>query len=808
MSMNGSGMNGMSTAMLSSTTTNSLNGPSSSSSNGVSNRSSVTNGELQILPTLRSTHQQMRKCISIDLLTACQREVNFLRMIDRKAPVLYEASVVHNAIRRYERFWLPMQKAKSGGMDTVIPPLDVHWVWHCHMLSPTHYQEDCMAICGSIIDHKLLSSDEIQLRYEQSVSAWNDFCPDEPYDFLNSSASSNEPYTQKSSYDIASAVQRQRNFNYQISLPHYTAQKFLKDAIDRYINFLLLKQTYSDQFFTPCYDFDLVWHSHQLNPLAYARDCVAMFGSLLKHDDSVNDRSKNSKLLKGEAATKKAWAVHFKDGFWRRGCMYRGHVAPIFLGFESPDSSTITYGHVHIPSISLKEIPVQREQLRLKLSYGGKKITTFNADLADKEVTRSSFSLVWQPTDSGGGGTTSSVVKFPFETKNPKELGIGLELFDRVFLQKKDIVQLQGKIPLEQLLPPASTKTAQNVVQMNLENHNSERDLRAKVTVTTSISLNRELELVAGEFIETPLETDSRLWNLCQCAALNRTALQPGSTAFVATHTLLDVRDSATFTVQVLHSPSMLLSMILVYGTDQRLLAMGHLIGADSLPSKEQLDSNLQFLPHLSAPDERCFLIVNRDGDFGLVKGRWHGFSRKISGDKVRKGKAGNAGYLNIELFNLLRNTVQKLQLPGADGSSLFSIFDAQARLNGRRIHCRSTQTAEHLACIFSIGTLFVLCNPDKIRSRADTNLVGHQCQKWPLALSCGYGQPTPSNRFLASRHDGSVIDSAPAILFMYSASAGMCDVSACTGGCGACSSCGGCGGCGAGCGGCGGCGA
>ncbi|KAI6178251.1 hypothetical protein M3Y98_00480500 [Aphelenchoides besseyi] len=761
MSMNGSGMNGMSTAMLSSTTTNSLNGPSSSSSNGLSNRSSVTNGELQILPTLRSTHQQMRKCISIDLLTACQREVNFLRMIDRKAPVLYEASVVHNAIRRYERFWLPMQKAKSGGMDTVIPPLDVHWVWHCHMLSPTHYQEDCMAICGSIIDHKLLSSDEIQLRYEQSVSAWNDFCPDEPYDFLNSSASSNEPYTQKSSYDIASAVQRQRNFNYQISLPHYTAQKFLKDAIDRYINFLLLKQTYSDQFFTPCYDFDLVWHSHQLNPLAYARDCVAMFGSLLKHDDSVNDRSKNSKLLKGEAATKKAWAVHFKDGFWRRGCMYRGHVAPIFLGFESPDSSTITYGHVHIPSISLKEIPVQREQLRLKLSYGGKKITTFNADLADKE---------------------------------------------------KDIVQLQGKIPLEQLLPPASTKTAQNVVQMNLENHNSERDLRAKVTVTTrykwttrneimyySISLNRELELVAGEFIETPLETDSRLWNLCQCAALNRTALQPGSTAFVATHTLLDVRDSATFTVQVLHSPSMLLSMILVYGTDQRLLAMGHLIGADSLPSKEQLDSNLQFLPHLSAPDERCFLIVNRDGDFALVKGRWHGFSRKISGDKIRKGKAGNAGYLNIELFNLLRNTVQKLQLPGADGST---------RLNGRRIHCRSTQTAEHLACIFSIGTLFVLCNPDKIRSRADTNLVGHQCQKWPLALSCGYGQPTPSNRFLASRHDGGVIDATPAILFMYSASAGMCDVSACTGGCGACSSCGGCGGCGAGCGGCGGCGA
>jgi hypothetical protein len=84
--------------------------------------------------------------------------------------------------------------------------------------------------------------------------------------------------------------------------------------------------------------------------------------------------------------SKKAWASHFKESFWRRGCMYRGHVAPAFLGFESEDQSALSYGHIHIPSIALKEIPVQREQLRLKLSYGGKKISTFNADLWDKQV--------------------------------------------------------------------------------------------------------------------------------------------------------------------------------------------------------------------------------------------------------------------------------------------------------------------------------------------------------------------------------------------------------------------------------------
>jgi hypothetical protein len=65
-------------------------------------------------------------------------------------------------------------------------------------------------------------------------------------------------------------------------------------------------------------------------------------------------------------------------------------------------------------------------------------------------------------------------------------LTVELELFDKVFLQKKDMVQLQGKMPLGQLLPSSNSKTAQNVVQMVLENSsNSERDFHAKVMVTT-----------------------------------------------------------------------------------------------------------------------------------------------------------------------------------------------------------------------------------------------------------------------------------------------------------------------------------
>ncbi|MFH4977130.1 hypothetical protein AB6A40_003839 [Gnathostoma spinigerum] len=423
----------------------------------------------EVVPTLRSNPEQMRKCISIDLLIASQREASFLRMIDRKAPVLYEQNVVDNAVRRYECYWLPMQ-ARRPDINNV-PPLDVHWVWHCHMLCPQKYKQDCEAICGTIVDHKLLSANEIQQRYEQSVSVWQEYCSDEPYDFLVSISSDRGTmkYERKSSYDIAAACQRQRNFNYQISLPHYTSPRFLSEAVGRYMQFLLLKQTYTDQFFTPCYDFDIVWHTHQVHPCNYIRDCTAIFGFIMKHDDNVNDRSKNSKLLKGEALTKRLWAAHFSDQFWRRGCMYRGHLPPSFLGLESQDVSSMSYGIVHIPSITLKEIPLQRDQLRLKLSYGTKKVTTFNADLSTKQVTKSGFSLVWQPSDNAD---TSSIVKFPFDMQNPKDLLIELELYDKLFLQRKDRLKLVGKMPISGVS-----------VILNLKHPNCSMDLPREITL-------------------------------------------------------------------------------------------------------------------------------------------------------------------------------------------------------------------------------------------------------------------------------------------------------------------------------------
>ena len=62
-----------------------------------------------------------------------------------------------------------------------------------------------------------------------------------------------------------------------VSLPHYTSPRFLAEAVARYRRFLVLKATYPDEFFTPCYDFDLCWHAHQAHPLSYKQSVVVFF---------------------------------------------------------------------------------------------------------------------------------------------------------------------------------------------------------------------------------------------------------------------------------------------------------------------------------------------------------------------------------------------------------------------------------------------------------------------------------------------------------------------------------------------------
>ena len=139
-----------------------------------------------------------------------------------------------------------------------------------------------------------------------------------------STAISAAEHTSKITYDICSAALRQGSFYYQVSLPHFSDESFMKESVTRYKMYLFLKKENKTPL-VPCYDFDLVWHTHQVHPYAYQRDTTSILGYVLNHDDSMTDRSVGSKLNNANKLTQRLWSTRFHVPFTRPGAMFRGN---------------------------------------------------------------------------------------------------------------------------------------------------------------------------------------------------------------------------------------------------------------------------------------------------------------------------------------------------------------------------------------------------------------------------------------------------------------------------------------------------
>lgn len=185
-----------------------------------------------------------------------------------------------------------------------------------------------------------------------------------------------EGYEQKSTYNIFGAVSRQRVFYYQTSLVHYHDKHFLKAAQKRYQRFLFLKHQNPLECLVPCYDIDVMWHSHQLHPSVYKHDMVKVLGQILAHDDSVNDRSVGSRLVRADQRTRELWKEHFDDNFMTFGAMFRGE-PPVLcerMSFIEP-AETYTFSTkkatVNLDKVQVEGLPEEVNKYSVKLAYGG-----------------------------------------------------------------------------------------------------------------------------------------------------------------------------------------------------------------------------------------------------------------------------------------------------------------------------------------------------------------------------------------------------------------------------------------------------
>jgi len=127
---------------------------------------------------------------------------------------------------------------------------------------------------------------------------------------------------------LAASVMRQTRFTEKMRQLGWLSPKFfnspdnvrtLGKCLMRYYGFLTLVPDIGS-FSVPTLDVDLVWHTHQLSPKAYRKDCSLYVGKFVNHDDQVGE----SFLSDGFELTCRAWESRFGTPYTNCGCALPG----------------------------------------------------------------------------------------------------------------------------------------------------------------------------------------------------------------------------------------------------------------------------------------------------------------------------------------------------------------------------------------------------------------------------------------------------------------------------------------------------
>lgn len=108
------------------------------------------------------------------------------------------------------------------------------------------------------------------------------------------------------------------------SFPQEWTEEQRRKSLDRYLRWLRLKQANPARRMAPTRDIDMFWHLHMLAPVAYHRDCLALFGKVLDHDGGFgNTPDELPELQRVFKQTAELWEAAYgepygEDGLWMR----------------------------------------------------------------------------------------------------------------------------------------------------------------------------------------------------------------------------------------------------------------------------------------------------------------------------------------------------------------------------------------------------------------------------------------------------------------------------------------------------------
>ena len=271
----------------------------------------------------------------------------------------HDRAFVDHSLRRYLNFWVPLVAEAQKRNQQVIPPPDIAWMWHCHRLAPYRYSEHVKGLFGSVVDasHPFVfqlegdnSNNETWTNDDESFAEiakttrdlFEELYPNDSFFFEDASKppiyekSTAAKFRLLSSYDVVAACQRQATFLWHASGPKFSEDAFLAEGVENYFRFVKLsnhpqrnnknKNNTKMTWVVPTFQIDCLWHTHILSDIqGYDNDVKQITGgSILDHDDSINDRSEGGILDTSFQQTKELWKEVYGVDYFVEGAMYQG----------------------------------------------------------------------------------------------------------------------------------------------------------------------------------------------------------------------------------------------------------------------------------------------------------------------------------------------------------------------------------------------------------------------------------------------------------------------------------------------------
>ena len=670
----------------------------------------------------------------IDLIQAAKNELEFLKLVS-EYPNLCKGPVIKNAIRRYELLWLPFASAFST--DSIwAAPLDIAWIWHVHMLSPRQYEHDCLNIASKVLDHSLLVGSERNHALCATELCWRGFYRVEPFEVdLTKPPKVVSEYRSRIQCNLEEACYHQFKFYYQVSLPQYSDDLFLKSAVERYEHLLQLKILQPEVFMVACYDVHLIWHAHQLHPLNYTHTTTELLGRPLHHDDTVTGRVPGAALYDSRA---RASDSREGEGLWfaKAGAMYRG---------DPPDPRPPTPNWLYAPLSRLKHsceilgievlgmqgvsgYVIQVENLMRK--------NLFRQELREYNRYDSSPRTFILDNDTNHAVVVKLSKSGRFGMKSTAESQVD-------FLPYFQDVPFDGTAPDQSVVIDVPLCSGKYTVKLTVK-------IDPMAIVDHCFKVQPEKKFLPSDHPSMILSCPELMLSPSDLA---RESVPCDS----STHSVL-WRGYRVFSYRVVHSSEALLSALEIINLYGQVVASAYTVKPNTFPERSDVQDQTNNI-FLNQHEGERGMLIRGNNDWGLCIG---GLTKRPLSDR---GASRWPYYVNIKVFKLFGErgwcSVQKLR------QGVFVIkFDSDTmvridlKLNKVVISPRAQNIPQILALAFSVSILHLLCIPyrsHQSRKSSPCSQLSHSGFISPSFYSAGYlSSKVPTNVYLSVGQDSS----------------------------------------------------